>query len=54
VSARIRAGSRFNRLRCFILVDVRCFLVPQVGDHAVQDEVYEAVEVMFAQGCSNS
>jgi hypothetical protein len=27
VSARIRAGSRFNRFLCFILIDVRCFRV---------------------------
>jgi hypothetical protein len=27
VSARIRAGSRFKRFLCFILIDVRCFRV---------------------------
>jgi hypothetical protein len=28
VSARIRAGSRFKRFLCFVLIDVRCFRVP--------------------------
>jgi hypothetical protein len=39
VSARIRAGSKFERFLCFALIDVRCLRVPpgirvpQVGDH---------------------
>jgi hypothetical protein len=33
VSARIRAGSRFKRFLCFVLIDVRWFRVPQVEDH---------------------
>jgi hypothetical protein len=28
VSARIRAGSRFKRFLCFVLIEVRCFRVP--------------------------
>jgi hypothetical protein len=28
VSARIRAGSRFRTLLCFVLIVVRCFRVP--------------------------
>jgi hypothetical protein len=27
LSARIRAGSRFSRFLCFVLIDVRCFRV---------------------------
>jgi hypothetical protein len=30
VSARIRAGSRFNWFLCFILIDVRCLCVPRL------------------------
>jgi hypothetical protein len=33
VSARIRAGSRFKRILCFVLIDVRCSRVVQVEDH---------------------
>jgi hypothetical protein len=33
VSARIRAGSRFKRFLCFVLIDVRCLRLPQVADH---------------------
>jgi hypothetical protein len=39
VSARIRAGSRFKRFLCLVLIYVRCFRVPpwvrvtQVEDH---------------------
>jgi hypothetical protein len=32
VSARIRAGSRFKRFLCVVLIDVRCLRVPQVDD----------------------
>jgi hypothetical protein len=28
MSARLRAGSRFRRFLCFVLIDVRCFRVP--------------------------
>jgi hypothetical protein len=28
VSARIRVGSRFKRVLCFLLIDVRCFGIP--------------------------
>jgi hypothetical protein len=33
VSAMIRADTRFKRFLCFVLIDVRCFRVPQVEDH---------------------
>jgi hypothetical protein len=35
VSVRIRGGSSFKRLLCFVLIDARCLLVPQVKDHWV-------------------
>jgi hypothetical protein len=33
ISARIRAGSRFERFLCFVLIDVRYFDVSQVEGH---------------------
>jgi hypothetical protein len=49
VSARIRAGSRFKRFLCSVLIDVRCFSysltrlrvpsrvrIPQVEDHSAK------------------
>jgi hypothetical protein len=43
VTARIRAGSVFMRVLCFVLIDVRCFRVPpgvrvpQVGGHCSKE-----------------
>jgi hypothetical protein len=37
VSARIRAGSKFKRFLCFVLIDVRCFRL-RPGVSVFQDE----------------
>jgi hypothetical protein len=35
VSAKVIAGSRFKRLPCFVLIDVRYYRVPQVEHHCI-------------------
>jgi hypothetical protein len=46
LGARVRAGSRLRRFICFVLIDVRCLLVPlevcvpHVKDHYSRQYTY--------------